>query len=725
MKGKRSILTFVLAGSLATVNLMPVTALADTINYKDVIVKVNNLGLLQGTNPDSLVTRGQLAKALVELNNLEDYAKTTIGSTSFSDVRYNDPLSGYVNTVTSKGLMFGMADGKFHPEGGVSFGDFCTILVKVLGYTDQDVQGVWPYNYMNKAYDLGLTSGISLKRKDNVTVGTAAVMFDRLLATKLKTDASKTLNDAMNLYTSCIIYDNSSTSTSLAPDAVSTDKGIFNVADPSIKLEVGNKYRLVIENNTIVKSYGLDAESTTISVKNFVDNVIYYDENGVEKTTNAPSNIAYYYHGVKQEAAAVSNIIKKDSIIVLVYNSDKTAYQYGVIIDPVYSTPEVAFDVTKDTETIGKINISDVAKIIRDGQEVSKADIEDYDVVYKVTDYYGKNSFIEIYSSKAEGNITAITSNSVTIDSKNYSFSKYITSDIIKQFAIGDKVTALLGNDGKIADIRKTSYKIGNEIEAKVIGNSKTIETLSDNQVLTDVGTYYLLDNAGTVDIGQKYLFNVDGDTIVKVKQQKNTLEGYGVRAVVDSTVYYSDGKSTELKSVVLPNVSTYYYQGVKVDYNTALKALKMGSSIVLSKNSEGVYEYGVVADPIYSKPIISNYANSNIISNLNMEDYLFLYKDGGYYSYLSWIKMDDVVYTVSDLWGTTKFIYVNNNQLYGKISAVAPNPLTPKTLQIGSTTYSVSKYFDTRKFGQLNLTVGNYVTITLDKDGNIIDIRN
>lgn len=640
-------------------------------------------------------------------------------------------LSGYVNAVVNKGLMYGMPDGYFHPEMNITYAEACTIMVKLLGYTDTDVSGVWPSNYINKASDLKLTDGLKFRKNDKVTVLAAAVMFDNLLDTNVKGTTTK-FSDSIALYGDYIIMDDSITDTKLSSNAVLTDKGILYLQDSSAKLEVGNKYRLNVDNSNITKIYGKIRETVSVTIDSVIENTIYYKDGLVQKSMSIPSEPAYYSHGTKQAYSGLTSVLKPNTKIVFTYNEDKTGFEYAVIIDPVYSKPEVAVNFDTNNNSLGSIDFDASTPFMKNGQSISKYEIEDLDVVYSVTDINGSNRTIVVYNDRAEGKIKAMLPNGISpttiqIEDKSYSFSKDMDLSKLSSFKVGDKVSALLGYDGKVVDIVKIDYKTANEKEVKIVGNSKTIDTLLENQVKTDIGTFYFLDSAANLEIGGKYKVIIDDteNTIVKIKKKENSLDNYSVRNVIDSTVYYGGGK--EPASMVLPRIATYYYNGEKTDYATVLSNLKPSSSIVLAK-VDGKYEYGVVADPIYSKPILNNYANKNIIDNLNEDNYLFIYRNGTYVNGKGWLEDSDVVYTVSDLWNINSYIYASNTKKRGRITNIAPNRISPTSITISisgtATTFTFNKDFDKTTIVSKDFDVDDYVGLILDKDGKVLDIN-
>ena len=176
--------------------------------YTDAAERVSSLGIMEneGTGsfkPDDPVTKEQFSKAMVIAAGLTDEAVSLTGSTEFSDVVASDGYSGYIKEAITKGFISGAVDGKFHPEDPVTYAQVCTAMIKALGYTAQDVPGIWPTNFIEKAKAIGLASGVSLSGTDKVHRWEMAVMIDNLLDTDVKkanpADAAKTLAEASQL----------------------------------------------------------------------------------------------------------------------------------------------------------------------------------------------------------------------------------------------------------------------------------------------------------------------------------------------------------------------------------------------------------------------------------------------------------------------------------------------------------------------------------------------
>lgn len=702
---------------------------ADTIDYTGAVSRMKQLGILDSSVSNITVgmTRGQFAKALVIAGNLIDTASSMEGPTVFGDVVSHSSLSGYVNILMNKQLMAGMADGKFHPEVSVTYSEICTSIVRLLGYSDSDLTGTWPSNYLGKAQSLKITDNLVFKKSDKITIRVAAVMFDRLLGTNIK-KVSETAPDTLfsivdNLYRDCIIEDNSITSSSLEKNEVLTDNGILSLQNLTPTLEVGSKYRLQLDGTDIINVIGKINDTKDVVISSVVDSNLNYYDNGTIKTMPIPANPIYYYHGVKQAFSNLSSLLKTDMTIVFSYNDRKAGFDYAVISDPIYSSPQVALNFDSNVTKLGDISFDATTPIIRNGKYITKDTIQNMDVIYNVIDISGNVNHIMVISNNVQGNITAFLPNqdnptALQIDNAKYDFSKYMDMSKFSKFNLSDKISAILDTDGKIIDVESIQYKTNSQSVVKILGNSNT-DNIASNQVITDIGTLNMLDSVGTLDIGAKYTLNIDNDTIVSVKQKMNIPQNYSVRSIKDDTITYATSDVSGTATMVLPANIVYYYHGIKTSYNDILASLQVCSSVTLVADGNSS-DYGVVFDPINSDPILNTSFNpENTFAYIN-SGFLFIYRDGVNLTGASQLNYKDLIYTVSDLWNNYKYIYVCDTKVVGNITAIIPNKISPKSVLIGSTAYSFSKYFDKSKL--TSNAYGTSVIFILGIDGKIVD---
>ena len=451
--------------------------------YRDALERLSSLGIMSGYDdgsfkPDNYITREQFAKIIITAAGLEDAANTMKGSTVFPDVNSQGWSSGYINAALDKGYITGMADGKFHPVESVTFAQVCTILVRALGYSDQDIPGLWPKNYIEKAKALGLTTDITLASSDALPRWIAAIMIDRLLVTNMKstgTAATKTFSDSIGNYTECIILADSKTSEKLTDSQILTDKGTYYLKNDNIKLDMGNRYKLVLQGDTINNAYKVIRPVMNISVSSAVDTTITYKDGSNVKQMTLPDKTIYYYQGVKQTYDNLKNLLKANTSIIFVYTTDKSGLEYAVVFDPVDSKPEVVVNKVMVNNKLGSIDLGSNAPVFRNtikvnttpqvnkhGELIDASQIKEHDVVYQVTDIWGNNKYILVVDNKIEGEVTGILPNKVSpktiqVDGKDYELGRDLSINKVNSsagaFNIGDHVTLLLGQDGKVVDI--------------------------------------------------------------------------------------------------------------------------------------------------------------------------------------------------------------------------------------------------------------------------------
>ena len=195
---KKRILTWLLAvsmlGSLLTVpaGAAAVTKFSDVSDsYTATAVETLRLmGVLDGYGdgtfrPDTVLNRAQFCKMAVYAmdgsGELGRYSTVTI----FPDVKPSHWASAYINMAARKGIISGFADGKFKPGQTVTAGQAVTILMRGLGYKDEDMGGVWPRSYMAEAQTNGLLKSTGITSAyAGLTRAQAAKLFLNLFEAK-------------------------------------------------------------------------------------------------------------------------------------------------------------------------------------------------------------------------------------------------------------------------------------------------------------------------------------------------------------------------------------------------------------------------------------------------------------------------------------------------------------------------------------------------------------
>jgi len=493
-----SVFITVIALSVSSVAFAAFSDVSPTASYRDEVNHLSSLGIINGNEngefkPDDFVTREQFARLIIGVAD-EDYrAEVYKNMTLFPDVKTSRWSVGFVNAAVKLDYINGMLDGKFHPTEGVTYAQACTVLVKMLGYTDSDLSGSWPQNYLVKAKEVGICDKVNFSTNDTLPRWAVAVMLDNLLDAEIKSNPSTKFSETIESYTQYIVLATSKTSSSLAEGEVLTDKGTFIISDKGIRLEAGNKYRLEVDDDTILGIYSDMSNAVNVSIDSINGTTITYrDVNGINSMI-LPSTPTYYYNGVQQKLDDVLGALEKCSSIVFSKNSGGTGYEYAVVCDPVYSKPEIVGKTNLTDDGIGDIEFETGIEITKSGAIISVTEIENDDVIYMVSDIWGKNKYVLAVEDSVEGELTDILPNkvspkTVTVDGVSYELGEYMDVNKINSqgvMEVEDSVTVLLGYDGKVVDIYSSELEDNSDF-AVVINNYKEKSTSVE-----DYGTEY------------------------------------------------------------------------------------------------------------------------------------------------------------------------------------------------------------------------------------------
>ena len=204
------------------------------------------LGIMQGVGggsfaPGKALTRAQFCKLAVTAMGVTDvspYASYTI----FPDVKHSHWAAPYINAAVrhpelkEKAIIRGYADGSFGPNKIVSYGEVCTMLLRMLGYKEEDVGPFWPADYIAQAQAIGLTDGVTITdARAAVKRGDAAVLLLNALNTDKKGEEGSTLLDkvASSTVKDCILLETGKTYSALAADAaLFYEDGVVDTESP-------------------------------------------------------------------------------------------------------------------------------------------------------------------------------------------------------------------------------------------------------------------------------------------------------------------------------------------------------------------------------------------------------------------------------------------------------------------------------------------------------------
>ncbi len=444
---------------------------------------LSTIGILDGMSdgtyqPQGLVTREQFAKIAVCVLGQREKAAASPSAAVFTDVAPDSWASGYISYVAENGIIAGFPDGSFGGSSVVSYAQAVTVLMRCMGYTDEEIGFHWPSDYVGKAEALGLSAGVSLSANDPVTRGDAALLVYNALFTDIngQTGTKLITKTGLTFYDDAVLYGLNKSDSTVAE----TSEGSFKIAASAIGLDggVGHTGMLFLDKDKeIILFKGGGDDGSEIVVSSCIKN----DERGTVDVTYAggvisiPAKGTVYYDGVKSTAEDVAADITTGSKMTI-FRDEAGRYSSGVLYSYVMQGPKT---VTGGSEQIYELfALSSAPSVIRRGVSAQMSDIAQYDVVY----YAENTNTIYAYDDKISGIYEKATPNKadaaqVTVSGKTYRVASATAMNKLNEsagaFAIGDFVTLLLDRNGDVADAVDTSAAVGRSLGVLLNAYSK------------------------------------------------------------------------------------------------------------------------------------------------------------------------------------------------------------------------------------------------------------
>lgn len=629
----------------------PFTDVKDDAPYASAVARLVALDITKGVGDgkfgvDQPVTRAQMVTFVNRMLGYEGLAEMAKAEKSvFKDVPQNHWAVGHINLAYQMGIAKGVGDGKFDPNGQLTYAQALAFVLRALGYHDLS----WPYGVLAKAQDIGLTAGINLAYNQVMLRGDLALVLDRALNTPMvkyvdgkETQGDKLISKVANV-TKYLVVATPDVDSNVAAGKVQV-KGIKEVKDGVITfadattINAGNidfnKYLGKVVEVYTVKSTGepvfVDVTATpekSFTAKGFevevVNNVVYNDNKKVVEIPS-PTDVTVIYNGGKTTLDQVLAKAKvEDGASVTILAPDNKTYNYMIVNDSFkYQNVRVTADVKAGDKFINansslRIAGDPVKTVIVKGSVDKVTDIKANDIIYYGTTVDGSKVTILVVRDKVEGKVTTVIDDGakVVINDKTYTVKGYAEN---KTPAVGDEGVFVLDKDGNIVyAILKVSaaaenYAIALAAEAygPLTGGKVELLTAEGKKILDakfevadvvaktyaenkDLITYTVKDNK--VDSVKKVEYNVPGASNVTYDPTNKVLGGS--LYLSDSTLIFNLKDNSVVKVGDITVKSLNVVGAVEGDYNY-LKVLVINSDITTKPESEvKSVVYGYVTD--------------------------------------------------------------------------------------------------------------------------------
>lgn len=504
---------------------------------------LGSLGIMQGTGnnrfePNRPLTWAEFCKLAVTAMGIDDaspYASYTI----FPDVHASHWAARYVNAALrhpdfkDNYIIRGYADGTFGPDRQLTYGEVCTMLLRMLGYKESDIGPFWPADYIAQANALGLTQGVSIKdAKTPVTRADAATMLLNTLGTSTRSDGQEgsplISRVSSSTVENCILLETSETDSSLAADeALFYENGTLSARKTAGKLDrslIGVYGTLVIGKKGDNVAVGVVPDTAsrqeTYEVVNAAADRIVTKTGAFRPNRDTPTYISRDSSAedskLKSLAEVWSSILPGDTLHAY-YN------EYGSLaLLAVLPGTSISHANTFVYGIATSANIPSEYKIVKNGAVIDPSGLKKYDVV--TLDAANRQALVSdtrVSGRYSEGGPTVSYPQEVKVYGNSFRISDSAAA-FFKDMKLKDYITLLFDADGNVAAAYPRST-VSADMQGIVtaIDESKATVTLTNGITLRNMDIDKL--DKPTALMGRLVSVSTNGDKAVLTRR---TLSG-------------------------------------------------------------------------------------------------------------------------------------------------------------------------------------------------------
>lgn len=422
-----------------------------------------SLGILSGVGngafrPDDTLTRAEFCKMAVLAAGFDEvsiYSSYTI----FPDVLASQWYAPYVNAAVRKyQIIRGDHLGRFNPDNPITYGEAVTILLRMLGYTVEDIGYFWPRDDAVKAEQIGLNREMkSFGTGDNLPRGQAAILIRNLLLSSKK-DGGLFASQAFNTGEQALL--------------AATWQSDAGLAYGEIRLFGGAEETVVVSDTALPDSLlGLRGIPVYTKTGNRIAGFIA-DTQGLESAVVRSTSV----DSVETESGAKITVPRSCKLLVSGKLSDYVTAYYDLrpgseiyiyrdasgAVSHISGGQATLSLATSAVYGVDDMVISQSARIVKNGAAVTRDQIERYDVVSYVASentYYVSDSRVTLLYEDAQPTYTLPST--IKAGGKTFSISEQ-AARYFRDLTFNRTITLLFDYNGNVAaafDSGKVSAK--------------------------------------------------------------------------------------------------------------------------------------------------------------------------------------------------------------------------------------------------------------------------
>jgi len=446
-------------------------------------------------NPDANLSRAEFCVMVTNFIGRGEEVSRYAARTIFSDVTGSHWARGYINLMASPvgespAMIAGIGNGTFAPNQKVTVAQAITVLLRVLGYTNQETGFIWPESYMDYARSIGLLDGLSAGSNAVITRAQAARLFVNALGCPTRGGQSYYMGLGRVSENTIVLAVNVSADDGSSYGAIRTSlngEAFLPASGPCNPYALQGKRGALVLNdrNEIVTFLPDDSNSITVTLSGSAQPAYLKGSDGTRYTMSSSTLIYTADRPQGQNYIEGYTSLRPGTQITLFTQAGKIVAVYASGSAQTGTSAVIVSDTPSEADFSRLTGGTQGYSILKNGQAITMKDMKPNDVVtfdqisntLLVSDLRINAVYADAYpNAEAPRTVSAMGTSFEVLDS---------AWDNMDSVRIGETVSFLLTADGKVAGIRKPVHAV----KATAIG------------LASEGGVELFLPNGGTISI--------------------------------------------------------------------------------------------------------------------------------------------------------------------------------------------------------------------------------